>query len=149
MVRLMAAHRSATGLEDTIREICRSQPVQLAYLFGSHARGTADAESDIDVAVLADPSLSKEQRHALKLRLGRALGELLPLDRGEIDVVILQDVPTLLQYNAIRGGKPVFAAHPSVRTAYELNVLNRYDDEQPLLDREAELALDRILSRAA
>jgi len=25
----------------------------LAYLFGSHARGTADAESDIDIAVVA------------------------------------------------------------------------------------------------
>jgi predicted nucleotidyltransferase len=143
----MSAQRSATGLEDVIRKTCRSHPVRLAYLFGSHARGTADTESDLDVAVLADSSLSKEERHALKLRLGRALAGALPLDCGEIDVVVLQDVPTLLQYNVIRG-KPVFVTRPSVRAGYELSVQSRYDDEKPLLDREAELALDRILSHA-
>jgi uncharacterized protein len=149
IIRPMPGRPSTTGLEDAIRETCRAHPVQLAYLFGSRARGTADRESDIDVAVLAHPSLSKEQRHTLKGRLGRVLAEVLPADAGEIDVVVLQDVPTLLQYNVIRDGTTVFAAGTAVRVAYELQVQNLYDDERSLLDRETALALDRILSRAS
>lgn len=138
-----------TGLPEAIVSVCRAHPVTVAYLFGSHARGTADAESDIDVAVLADPSISKEERHALKLTLGRALASALPPSAGEIDIVVLQDVPVLLRYNVVRTGLPVFATTLSARRAFEFDTERRYEDERPLLDREADLTLDRILSRAA
>ncbi len=37
-----------------IKEYLISQPVKKAYLFGSHARGTANAASDIDILVELD-----------------------------------------------------------------------------------------------
>jgi predicted nucleotidyltransferase len=145
----MAAPLFRTGLTQALERVSRVHPVQLAYLFGSHARGNADIESDLDIAVLADPTLSKEERHALKLRLHRAFREALPIEYGEIDMVVLQDVPVLLQYNVVRDGKCIYALRPTVHHAYELMVRNRYDDEHALLDAEAEIALDRILSHAA
>ena len=39
-----------------IREYFKKQPVLKAYLFGSYARGEADAESDIDLLVDLDYS---------------------------------------------------------------------------------------------
>ena len=55
----------------SLAAVCRSYPVSLAYLFGSHARGTADAESDIDVAVpspeAAAGCLSVDADHATKV----------------------------------------------------------------------------------
>jgi len=138
-----------TGLPQAIASVCRAHPVTVAYLFGSHARGTADAESDLDIAVLARSSLSKEERHTLKLHLGRALAEVVSASAGEIDIVVLQDVPVLLRYNVVRTGLPVFGATPSARRAFEFDTERRYEDERPLLDREADLTLDRILSRAA
>lgn len=51
----------------------------------------------------------------------------MPVDR--LDVVILQDVSTLLQYNVIRGGSAFYARTPAARREYELHVERRYDDE--------------------
>ncbi len=37
-----------------IQNYLAGQPVKKAYLFGSHARGTADADSDVDILVELD-----------------------------------------------------------------------------------------------
>lgn len=42
---------------EQIREYFKKQPVIKAYLFGSYARGEADAESDIDLLVDLDYSV--------------------------------------------------------------------------------------------
>lgn len=42
----------------TIRDFFRTKPVRQAWLFGSYARGEADAESDIDLLVSVDNSIS-------------------------------------------------------------------------------------------
>ncbi len=39
-----------------IQSYLRSQPVKKAYLFGSHARGAANTDSDIDILVELDHS---------------------------------------------------------------------------------------------
>ncbi|GAA3952349.1 nucleotidyltransferase domain-containing protein [Hymenobacter algoricola] len=41
---------------ETIRTFFRTQPVLKAYLFGSYARGEANAESDVDLLVDIDYS---------------------------------------------------------------------------------------------
>lgn len=143
----MLANGSLHRLLPPIRSACHREPVDLAYLFGSHARGTADAESDIDVAVLAHPTLSNEQRLRLRLRLLRSLADTLGLPIDRLDVVVLQDVPALLQLNVIRTGQVVFG-EAAARRSFELGVERRYEDESPYLDREADLTLDRILSHA-
>ena len=95
------------SIDAALRTACAGHPVALAYLFGSHAREAADADSDIDVAVLVQPHVSKLKRHELRLRLTRRLAEALSVDIGLLDVIILQDVPVLLQYNVIRSARPV------------------------------------------
>ncbi len=42
----------------TIRAFFRTKPVLKAWLFGSYARGEADAESDVDLLVNLDKSQS-------------------------------------------------------------------------------------------
>ena len=135
------------GLEGSIREICASHPVMLAYLFGSHARSSADAESDIDIAVLADASLSKDERLDLRFRLRIALAESLRLDLEMIDIIVLQDVPILLQYNVIRTGRVLYARDANTRSDFQLRVEQLYEDEAPYLERESAITLQRILAR--
>lgn len=52
--------------------------IDLAYLFGSLARGSAHSGSDLDLAVLARPSLSTEESIALIEDLAGLLGR--PVD---------------------------------------------------------------------
>jgi uncharacterized protein len=137
---------SIQRLRQSIKPVLHSQPVVLAYVFGSVARGTADSESDLDIAVLTLPSLSKEQRFDLRLKLHRLLAEALHVDLEQVDLIILQDVPTLLQYNVLRNGQLLFALSPSVHHAFELSVEQRYEDESPYLEREAKMTIERILS---
>lgn len=61
----MRSHFSPSACASSVASICREEPVLLVYLFGSHARGTPDAESDLDIAILADASFSTAERSAL------------------------------------------------------------------------------------
>jgi predicted nucleotidyltransferase len=137
-----------TGLA-RIREACHSHPITLVYLFGSHARGTADKDSDIDLAVLADASVGKPQRNGLRLRLMRQFAEALDVPIEKIDVVILQEAPALLEQNVIRQGRLLFAINPAVPRTYEADAALRFANELPSLEREAKLTVERILARSA
>lgn len=71
--------------------------VELAVLFGSHARGAARPGSDVDVAIrLSDDS--PEETRGVELALGRAAGR-------DVDVVPLDASPPLLRFEIAREGK--------------------------------------------
>lgn len=145
ILSIEALTMNTTDLANCIQHTLDSHPVDLAYLFGSHARGTADAESDVDVAVLASPDLSRDARRCLRMDITMALTKALGMD-AKVDVIVLQDVPVLLQYNVIRGGQPVFGPDRAVRAAFECDVERRYDDESPFLEREAKQTIQSILA---
>jgi len=142
----MSRTRQFPHLATALQEVCASHPVELAYVFGSFARGTADEDSDLDIAILATQSLSKAERHAMRLRLMAAVEQKLKIPLEKIDVIMLQDVPALLQYNVVRTGTSIFHRDQLVQGSYERKVEREYEDEAPLLDREADLTLDRILA---
>lgn len=138
-------HRMIAVLSKTLG---RDSDVRLAYLHGSHARGYSDAESDVDIAVLADPSLSKDQRYDLRIKLMGAVAECPDMPSKKIDLVILQDVPVLLQFNIIRNRIVLFERDRNERISYELRVEQAYDDEQYYLERESQVIMQRIFSRS-
>ena len=143
----MSPRPAPPSFDSAIRTGCTGYPVILAYVFGSHARGTADSESDIDIAILAQPHLSKIERHELRLRLKRSLADALSSPTDLLDVIILQDVPVLLRLNVIRSGRLVLERQPGTRAEFECDTERAYEDEQPMLERETELTLARLTSR--
>ena len=139
---------SCAGLS-RIREECLSHPIALAYLFGSHTRGAADKDTDVDIAVLADATVGKEERSVVQLRLMRLFAEALQVPIEKTNVVILQDALVLLEQNVIRQGRLLFPKPPMVRHACEVDSARRFEDELPSLEREAKFAVERILARTA
>lgn len=120
-------------IEHSLRELFEAQPADVvaAYLFGSSARGTARARSDVDVAVLyttpPPPTL-----------------EGLPLDlEGEIErrlkrpaqVVTLNTAPADLVHRVLRDGVLLLDRDPGARIRFEVRARNEFFDLQPILAR--------------
>lgn len=103
-----------------------------AYLFGSQATGTAQAHSDVDVAVYVDPDALRAAggygyAAALTADLMSALG------RNDVDVVLLNRAPPLLYHRVLRDGTRLLARDPAATTTREGRALSRYCDDLPRL----------------
>jgi predicted nucleotidyltransferase len=111
--------------------------VQEAYLFGSHARGEAQAHSDVDVAVWVSqiPDAPFGYEAGLAADLMAALGE------SRVDVVLLNRAPPLLAHEAICGVR-IFARDLRATTVREGRAISRYCDWLPQLAK-----IDRALRR--
>ncbi|MBC8448615.1 MAG: nucleotidyltransferase domain-containing protein [Chloroflexi bacterium] len=113
-----------------LAELFAAEPVDVVYLFGSQARGDTGPLSDVDVALLLRPGVSRKAAFDLRLRMMAALGRL--FDTDEIDVVVLNDAPLLLQHRVLRDGKVLFCRHELRRVRYEARAISKYLDFQHL-----------------
>lgn len=105
--------------------------IAAAYLFGSEARGSARAGSDVDVAVL----FSVEPPKGLA---GLALGLQGELERRlhrTVDLVVLNRAPADLVHRVLRDGKIVAQPDRSARIRFEVAKRNEYFDLLPFLRR--------------
>ena len=84
-------------LADQLRPFLEGAPeILLAVLFGSHARGTAGPDSDIDLALRIGQIEQADLNHLLA-QLERATGR-------TIDVVHVDSAPPLLRFEIARDG---------------------------------------------
>ena len=105
--------------------------VVAVYLFGSTARGTARAGSDVDIAVLFDaPPLRALDgpRLVVEGELERALGT-------RIDLLVLNDAPVDFLARVLRTGRLLVERNPSARIAFEVRTRNEAFDLEPVLAR--------------
>lgn len=126
-----SAGRDIDALAAGVRRYFDERPsdVLAAYIFGSRARGTARATSDLDVAILrARPTARGFQGLPLDLetQLEAALG--LP-----VQVVDLAAAPADLVHRVLRDGRLVVDRDPARRIAFEVQRRNEYFDLLPIL----------------
>jgi predicted nucleotidyltransferase len=105
-----------------------------AYLFGSHARGHAHRDSDVDVAVLLDREAfpTARDRFEERVRLATALGA---GPTSPVDVVVLNDAPPSLGRRIIAEGLRICCADDEADHAYVRDVMLRAADLEPFLRR--------------
>lgn len=107
----------------------RPDDVAAVYLFGSMARGTATAASDVDVGVL----LSTEPAGDLS---GLLLGVEADLENAlerDVQIVVLNTAPCDLVHRVLRDARLVLDRRPSVRVAFEIRARNEFFDLEPVL----------------
>ena len=114
------ASRVATTLDSMIE-------VELAYLFGSHARGQERAESDIDLAIQVDAASARDPRTTLA-RLFAELGRVVRSDR--LDIVLLNDAPSLLRHRVLSTGRLLVERTPIARIRFATRTIRDYQDMQ-------------------
>jgi len=119
-------------------------PVIIAYLFGSEAKGTSGALSDMDIAVLVDRNIDKSERFDLRLRLSNELSSSM---NKRVDFVVLNDSPVQLSYEVIKHGKLIFCKDKSMKVDLEVEILSKYLDRRYYDKRHAELVMEKIALR--
>jgi predicted nucleotidyltransferase len=105
--------------------------VLAAYLFGSVARGTDHAGSDVDVGILLRAATAgglDSERFSLERELERILGR-------RAQVVVLNEAPPDLVHRVLRDGELVVDREPAARIAFEVRARNEYFDLLPVLRR--------------
>ena len=92
-----------------------------AWMFGSFARGESRGDSDIDVAVMFNPSLYmdvwqlRQQAQALASQWGR-----------EVDLVNIREVSPVLQCEIIQSNQRLFAKDAEQADNFELFAMSQY-----------------------
>jgi hypothetical protein len=125
-----------------ITEYLNNDPkVSAAWLFGSVATGKAGKRSDIDIAILFIPGLSKYERFDLKLYLA---GELSRLAGQDVDVIDMQSVPLYFQHQVRKTGQLIVEKDHVYRTNFDVHSRREYFDLIPVL----ELRNQRLIQRA-
>jgi predicted nucleotidyltransferase len=120
-------------IERRLREFfearAEAEGIAAAWLFGSVARGTARAGSDVDVGVLfqEDPPRTLEgYRFDLEAELERLL-------RAPVQLVVMNRAPVDLTRRIFRDGKLLVNQDPSRRIRFEVRTRNEYWDLEPYL----------------
>ena len=118
-------------IDAAVRACCAGRgDVVAVYLFGSRARGTERASSDVDLAVLyrAAPPAGLE---ALSLPLE---GELEAALRVPTQVLTLNLAPPEVIHRVLRDSVLLLERDASQRVAFEVRARNEYFDVRPHLD---------------
>ena len=129
-------------LDNLTRVLKSGPPLRLAVLFGSHAKGRAHANSDVDVAILPrDPALSLKLELALSAQLSARVGR-------EVDLVRLDRASTLVRWEIARDGIVLVAEPKQEWVRFRASTASEHADIKDALHRSAEL-FRRRLSRSA
>lgn len=115
-----------------LAEALDKEGVVAAMLIGSQARGEAGPLSDVDLAIWHEPDLNRDQRWGLLMALMGAAQD--ALGTNEVDVVMLNHAPPLLQHRAIRDAVRLVERDHAQRVRFEEGALLNYLDTKPLRD---------------
>ena len=121
---------------DTIERVKRlltlHSAVEFAYLFGSQAKGSADAKSDWDIAVFFKKDPQKLPQWAVFYLEAEISGEV----GSEVQIIALNNLeqPVFL-FQIIDNGLLLIDKNTEKRILFEVRVLSKYHDWQYFLRR--------------
>ena len=116
--------------------------IQAAYIFGSVADGSADADSDLDLAIVpVSPEVRKQHLDILC--------ELAKEGFDKVDLVFLDTHDIVLKFEAIRKNFLIYQKSDFDRGRYFSLITRQYFDFQPYLKIQREAYKRRILNGQA
>lgn len=126
---------------EAIREYLAQTEVTFGILFGSHARGTAGASSDVDIALQFPEEMDEAERFRRRNRID---ADLQTYADGFVDVNDIESLPIHVAHAALRDGVCIVGDQQDVETyqqqinaAYEAGASEREQERREFIDRLA------------
>lgn len=119
------------------------EPVQFAYLYGSHAKGSTHPFSDVDIAIyseLKDINAIYRLEMNLSLAIDTHLGH-----RVSTDVRSLNLLPIAVVGEVVTYGRLIYSKDEAARVDFEVCARKRYFDFKPTLKYYYQNALKQML----
>lgn len=113
--------------------------ITAVYLFGSHAKGRSNLQSDIDIAVLYKKNVKRDLFND-SLKISCDLMERLSCNK--VDVVVLNSANPILKNQVYKYGVKVLCKDPVAAVRFKAASILEYLDFSPVR-RPSELALKR------
>ncbi|MBU4554115.1 MAG: nucleotidyltransferase domain-containing protein [Candidatus Desulforudis sp.] len=134
---------SPAEIIDIAKEYLKQQPdVSAAYIFGSVAKGSMRARSDVDVAVFFSTKVGdKLARFDRRLELEMALQDRI---HRPVQIVDFEAASPVLKHEIMKSGVLVVDNDPTYRVAQEVSALRKYLDFKPTYDSCVSAALRRL-----
>lgn len=105
-----------------IQQFCATYTeIAAAYVFGASATGKDRYKSDIDLAIMANPTIGAMERVEMETALSNRL-------HRDVDLVIFDRGSPLLQHQILKYGSLVYEADPKERVRQEVFARKAYFD---------------------
>lgn len=105
--------------EEIVKIILDNLKCEAIVLFGSFARGTQNAESDIDIAVKVKEKLDKKEIYKLSNLLADKLNK-------EIDLINLDEIGDTFRYEILINGKTLYCEDELQFELYKLDMYREF-----------------------
>ncbi len=128
-------------ITDRLRAVFAAHPaVRAAYVFGSVAAGQEWERSDLDLGIVVDDT---EWTSSDKVPM---ITDCMDAARRDwIDLVVLNDAPLVLQFEAVRPNVLLYAAADFDHGTFYSTVLRKYWDFKPHLRRQRKAYKRRLM----
>lgn len=100
------------------------------YLFGSHAKGHATAQSDVDLAILFSETVNQRRQFDKSLKISCDLMKLLNRDR--VDVVTLNIATPVIKNQVYKYGTLIFCKNPVLAVRFKARSITEYLEFLPV-----------------
>lgn len=109
------------SLKTVVAQLKKLPYVQAVILFGSHARGTARQDSDIDLAVVTNEATEKEEWDIIE-------------KTDDFDISSFSRLPLVIQFRVIKEGKLLFVRNKKELHLLYMKKIHDYLDFEPFIE---------------
>ncbi|GAB4548712.1 MAG: hypothetical protein Kow0063_43630 [Anaerolineae bacterium] len=141
-VRQQAAARILEQLKEVLPSVLAAYPVEVAYVYGSVARGTVTPFSDVDIALVLSEPLPPYERLKLEMEIEAAIEDASAL--RDMDVRVIDQAPLLVRGKVVQEGVRLYERDQARRVAFEVETRKRYFDFAPVARRLQAALLEKI-----
>lgn len=118
---------------DSIKNILKQDnSIIVVYLFGSQIKGKSSKYSDIDIAILFDDKVKKEEYTDKQIAIINNLSSILS---KEIDVIVLNQTSLFLKYHILKEGIRIYEKPDRGQHDFEAKAIVEYLDFLPIKNR--------------